>query len=47
MWRGSELIETIERDPSSGRAQVRFSFPKKIETIERGLEASRRLRIDR
>ncbi|GAC1509176.1 MAG: aminotransferase class I/II-fold pyridoxal phosphate-dependent enzyme [Candidatus Dormibacteraceae bacterium] len=28
-------------DPSSGRGQVRFSFPKKIETIERGLEALR------
>jgi aminotransferase len=30
-------------DPSKGRHQVRFSFPKKIETIERGLEALRRL----
>jgi aminotransferase len=28
-------------DPSSGRGQVRFSFPKRIETIERGLEALR------
>jgi aspartate/methionine/tyrosine aminotransferase len=28
-------------DPSSGRGQLRFSFPKKIETIERGLEALR------
>ena len=31
-------------DLSKGRHQVRFSFPKKIETIERGLEALRRLR---
>jgi len=30
-------------DPASGRGQVRFSFPKRIETIERGLEALRRL----
>jgi aspartate/methionine/tyrosine aminotransferase len=30
-------------DPAMGRGQVRFSFPKKIETIERGLEALRRL----
>ena len=29
-------------EPSLGRGQVRFSFPKKIETIERGLEALRR-----
>ena len=28
-------------DPSAGRRQVRFSFPKKIETIERGLAALR------
>jgi aminotransferase len=28
-------------DPSAGRGQLRFSFPKKIETIERGLEALR------
>jgi aminotransferase len=28
-------------DPSSGHGQVRFSFPKRIETIERGLEALR------
>jgi aspartate/methionine/tyrosine aminotransferase len=28
-------------EPSKGRHQVRFSFPKKIETIERGLEALR------
>jgi aminotransferase len=34
-------------DPSKGRHQVRFSFPKKIETIERGLDALRRLHIDR
>jgi aspartate/methionine/tyrosine aminotransferase len=34
-------------DPSEGRHQVRFSFPKKIETIERGLDALRRLHIDR
>jgi aspartate/methionine/tyrosine aminotransferase len=33
-------------DPSMGRGQVRFSFPKKIETIERGIEALRRLQID-
>jgi len=30
-------------DPSAGRHQVRFSFPKKIETIERGLVALRGL----
>ena len=30
-------------DPASGRGQVRFSFPKRTETIERGLEALRRL----
>jgi aspartate/methionine/tyrosine aminotransferase len=30
-------------DRSKGRHQVRFSFPKKIETIERGLEALRRV----
>ncbi|HEV2027769.1 MAG TPA: aminotransferase class I/II-fold pyridoxal phosphate-dependent enzyme [Candidatus Dormibacteraeota bacterium] len=28
-------------DPSMGRGQVRFSFPKRIETIERGLQALR------
>jgi aminotransferase len=28
----------------SGPAQVRFSFPKRMETIERGLEALRRMR---
>ena len=33
-------------DPSLGRGQIRFSFPKKIETIERGLEALQRLRTD-
>jgi len=26
-------------DPEMGRGQVRFSFPKKIETIERGVQA--------
>src|SRR6202171_1865640 len=31
-------------DPTAGRGQVRFSFPKKIETIERGLQALRGLR---
>jgi len=31
-------------DPSKGRGLVRFSFPKKIDTIERGMEALRRLR---
>jgi aminotransferase len=30
-------------DPSFGRGYVRFSFPKKLETIERGLEALRAL----
>jgi hypothetical protein len=30
-------------DPEAGRGQVRFSFPKKIETIERGLQALRAL----
>jgi aspartate/methionine/tyrosine aminotransferase len=31
-------------DPALGRGHVRFSFPKKIATIERGLEALRGLR---
>jgi aspartate/methionine/tyrosine aminotransferase len=31
-------------DPAFGRGHVRFSFPKRIETIERGLEALRGLR---
>jgi aspartate/methionine/tyrosine aminotransferase len=31
-------------DPALGRGHIRFSFPKKIETIERGLAALRRLR---
>jgi aminotransferase len=31
-------------DPSLGRGHIRFSFPKKIETIERGLGALRSLR---
>ena len=31
-------------DPALGRRQVRFSFPKKVETIERGLSALRALR---
>jgi aminotransferase len=31
-------------DPSLGRDHIRFSFPKKIETIERGLSALRSLR---
>jgi aspartate/methionine/tyrosine aminotransferase len=31
-------------DPSLGRGHIRFSFPKKIETIERGLDALRSLR---
>jgi aminotransferase len=30
-------------EPSKGRHQVRFSFPKKIDTIERGLQALRAL----
>jgi L-glutamine---4-(methylsulfanyl)-2-oxobutanoate aminotransferase len=30
-------------EPSKGRHQVRFSFPKKIQTIERGLQALRGL----
>ena len=30
-------------DPAQGRGHVRFSFPKRIETIERGLEALRGL----
>jgi aspartate/methionine/tyrosine aminotransferase len=30
-------------EPSKGRHQVRFSFPKKIDTIERGLQALRGL----
>ena len=28
-------------DPTRGRGQVRFSFPKKLETIERGIAALR------
>ncbi len=28
-------------DPSSGRGQLRFSFPKRVETIERGMAALR------
>ncbi|HEV2139987.1 MAG TPA: aminotransferase class I/II-fold pyridoxal phosphate-dependent enzyme [Candidatus Dormibacteraeota bacterium] len=31
-------------DPALGRGHIRFSFPKKIETIERGLAALRALR---
>jgi aminotransferase len=31
-------------DPSRGRSQVRFSFPKRLETIERGIAALRGLR---
>jgi aspartate/methionine/tyrosine aminotransferase len=31
-------------DPASGRGHIRFSFPKKIETIERGLQALRSIR---
>jgi len=31
-------------DPSLGRGHIRFSFPKKVETIERGLSALRSIR---
>jgi aminotransferase len=31
-------------DPALGRAHLRFSFPKKLETIERGVQALRTLR---
>jgi aminotransferase len=31
-------------DPGLGRGYVRFSFPKKIATIDRGVAALRRLR---
>jgi aminotransferase len=31
-------------DPSFGRGYVRFSFPKKLETIDRGLQALKRLK---
>ena len=31
-------------DPSQGRGHLRFSFPKRIETIERGVDALRALR---
>jgi aspartate/methionine/tyrosine aminotransferase len=31
-------------DPSEGRGHLRFSFPKRIDTIERGVEALRALR---
>ena len=34
-------------DPSLGRGYVRFSFPKKIETIERGLDALRAISTGR
>jgi aspartate/methionine/tyrosine aminotransferase len=30
-------------DPSRGRGYLRFSFPKRLETIERGLQALRTL----
>ena len=33
-------------DPESGRNQVRFSFPKKLETIERGLAALGSIRAE-
>jgi aspartate/methionine/tyrosine aminotransferase len=32
-------------DPSKGRGRVRFSFPKRIDTIERGVDALRRLHV--
>jgi L-glutamine---4-(methylsulfanyl)-2-oxobutanoate aminotransferase len=48
------LIETVAvatvpgssffHDPKGGRAHIRFSFPKRIETIERGVQALRALR---
>jgi aminotransferase len=48
------LIETVAvatvpgssffHDPAEGRGHLRFSFPKKIETIERGVNALRALR---
>ncbi|TMD53621.1 MAG: aminotransferase class I/II-fold pyridoxal phosphate-dependent enzyme [Chloroflexi bacterium] len=48
------LIETVAvatvpassfyHDPALGRDQVRFSFPKRVETLRRGLEALRGLR---
>jgi len=31
-------------DPALGRGHIRFSFPKRIETIERGLTALRSMR---
>jgi aspartate/methionine/tyrosine aminotransferase len=31
-------------DPALGRGHLRFSFPKKLETIERGVQALRALR---
>jgi aminotransferase len=31
-------------DPSLGRGQIRFSFPKRMETIQRGLQALAGLR---
>ena len=31
-------------DPALGRGHVRFSFPKRVETIERGLTALRSIR---
>jgi aminotransferase len=47
------LIETVAvatvpassffHDPALGRSQVRFSFPKRMETLNRGLDALRAL----
>jgi aspartate/methionine/tyrosine aminotransferase len=34
-------------DPSLGRGQLRFSFPKKLETIQRGVQALRGLKRER
>jgi aminotransferase len=33
-------------DPALGRNQVRFSFPKRMETLRRGLDALRGLRAE-
>ena len=34
-------------DPRLGRGHLRFSFPKRLETIERGIEALRTLKLPR
>src|SRR5437764_59287 len=40
---GTVPAASFYHDPALGRRHIRFSFPKRIETIDRGLEALRRL----